>query len=349
MQAHQPLSVEDVARPLESAFRDLLSADSRGESVLKQSESMVRISEETARLGFAHRDHAAMDDVHRTLYRIYGSFVWGNQRLTEPARRAVEKTRATLEEAFRAQLAGSRSLSRDEVPRLADDEIAGWFLSVLDSLDPAPGWREFIREEATLADMERVVADRSLFFLREPDPWIFAVPSLTGISKAGMVDLLLDEYGWGKLERMHSTIYAGVMEQLGLNTELDHYFDQAPWQYIATLNLQWMYALTPGDRNGLVGTIYLTEAESPAAMANYLAAWERLGVAVDSITGFYQLHIAADEDHRRVALEEIVVPICRADPDAVFEVATGMIDAHALENDYLATFVNTQRSSALIN
>lgn len=349
MQMHQPFAAADAARPLETAFRNLLREDSLDHSARDQDESLLRILEQTATLGFAQHDETAVDDAHRTLYRIYASIVWRKQRLSAPARLAMEQTRAILEEGFRAQLARSRTLSRDEIPRLADDEISGWFLSVLDGLESAAGWREFVREEASLADMTRVVADRSLFFLREPDPWVFAVPSLTGIARAGMVDLLLDEYGWGKHERMHSTIYAGVMEHLGLNTELDHYFDQAPWQYIATLNLQWMHALTPGDRNGLVGTIYLTEAESPAAMENYLAAWDRLGIMSDSVTGFYELHVAADEDHRRVAPEEIVVPICQADRDAIFEVAASMLDANSLENEYLATFVNVQRSSALIN
>lgn len=323
---------------LESALCDLLEADSRGLSGTREAAILQETVEQTVAAGFDHDVDSSLDDAHQTLYRIYGAMVWGNQRLTAPASRAVESTRMTLEQGFRAQLARDRGMNREDIPQLDDSDIAPWFLDTLDKLPEVEGWGPFIRESATLDDLKQIVADRSLFFLREPDPWIYAVPTLTGIAKAGLIDLLLDEYGWGKHERMHSTIYAGVMQKLGLNTELDHYLDDAPWQYIATMNLQWMHALSPGNRHRLVGIIYLTEAQSPDAMQNYLAAWKRVGIEDEAVTMFYDLHVSADEDHRRVALEEIVVPICLDDSAAIFEIAAGMLDANALENNYLATF-----------
>jgi hypothetical protein len=147
-----------------------------------------------------------------------------------------------------------------------------------------------------------------------------------------LIDLLLDEYGWGKHERMHSTIYANVMRALGLDDELDHYETDASWQFLATLNHQWMCALDPTLTRRLVGVIYLTEADSPGAMTNYLAAWQRLGIDDEQVTEFYDLHVHADENHRDVALGEVALPVAQDEgPRAARDIATGIFDGRALE------------------
>ena len=84
----------------------------------------------------------------------------------------------------------------------------------------------YLRDEISLEQLEEIVAMRSLFFLKEPDPWAMVIPSLHGEAKAGLLDLLLDEYGWGRYDHMHSTVYEELMRALGLETGYDAYLDR---------------------------------------------------------------------------------------------------------------------------
>lgn len=280
----------------------------------------------------------ALEDAHRALYALYADRVWRAPRHPRPAyvQAALNAIRGELEQGLRKYLARRRNGAIDTPP--ANVELADWMQRIALGPHPHedPAWGEFIRESISLDELKQIVVNRSLFFLREPDPWVFAVPKLRGIAKAGLIDLLLDEYGWGKLDHMHSSVYARLMDALGLESEIDHYEGDVGWQFLATLNHQWMLALNPELNDRLLGTIYLTEADSPAAMTNYLAAWARLGIDDPEILRFYEIHVSADENHRDVALHEVVLPVCEADESAAENVAIGIFDARTLEAEFAA-------------
>lgn len=299
--------------------------------------------------GFDQRDAEALSEAHRYLYALYADRVWrpAASERTPEQNDELWLARRTLEAGFRRFLDNQRDEAGFD-PQPPGD-VAKWFERLATDDHPLDSneWGEHVRERATLDQMKNIVRQRSLFFLREPDPWIHAVPSLTGRAKAGLIDLLLDEYGWGKYERMHSSIYANLMQALGLNSEIDHYEGEASWQFLATLNHQWMCALDPALTRRLIGVVYLTEADSPAAMTNYLAAWERLGIDDENITEFYELHVHADENHRDVALQEVAVPVAEAEgPDAATEIALGIFDGRALEAEFARSELNKSRETA---
>jgi hypothetical protein len=291
-------------------------------------------AQQLSRAAFFDNDPAALEQAHRSLYAIYANRIW---RPTPDLKSAdLLRYRLILEAGFRSRLDRVREEAGVDLSQPVANN-AEWFESLALGDHPRDDgtWGRFLREDASLDALKSVVAQRSLFFLREPDPWIYAVPTLTGVAKAGLIDLLLDEYGWGKLDRMHSTIYANLMEALDLETELDHYETTTSWQFLATLNHQWMYALDPMLGRRLIGTIYLTEADSPQAMTNYLAAWERLGIDDPRVLEFYELHVAADENHRDVALSEVAVPVAEAEGSSAAQaIATGIFDARTLEAEF---------------
>ncbi len=304
-------------------------------------------AEDLSRAAFVDGDAADFALAHRALYAIYAEMVWRAPNVPGEKTR-LRLVRESLERGFRAQL----DRRRQELAKALElpDRITGqWFEELALGTHPAESgeWGMFVAEHASLDQLRRIVAQRSLFFLREPDPWIYAVPTLSGVAKAGLIDLLLDEYGWGKLERMHSSIYAKAMESLGLVSERDHYEIDASPEYLATLNHQWMCALDGSLSRRLIGTIYLTEADSPGAMGNYLAAWERLGVADPDVIEFYALHVEADENHRAVALDEVVLPICEAEgAETAREIGRGIFDARMLEADFAASEMRAARVPA---
>jgi hypothetical protein len=223
------------------------------------------------------------------------------------------------------------------------DAFCAWLadLALEREVMPASGLGAYLRERATLEQMREIVAQRSLFYLKEPDPWAMVIPSLRGVAKAGLLDVLLDEYGWGRHDHMHSTVYEILMERLGLDTTYDGYRDRAAWQYLASLNYQGLIARHRRLCRRMYGYIYLVEADSPRSMVNYLAAWDRLGIDDPDVRKFYDLHITADEGHQQVALEEMIAPVVRAEPGAAREIARGVLEGHVVHYGFSSHLVRT--------
>jgi hypothetical protein len=298
-------------------------------------ETLTQEAAAVAGRAFDERDPEALDVAHRALYRMYSLAMWSP---TDAPRHNEHDP--TLSKVLRILEAGfERSLDRVELPGEPPQEaeaFATWLEQlVLESPPfPDPGLGTYLREAATLGQLRDIVAMRSLFFLKEPDPWAMVIPSLRGPAKAGLIDVLLDEYGWGRYEHMHSTVYEVLMDRLGLDTAYDAYFDSTVPEFLAVLNYQGMLARHRRLCRRMYGYIYLVEAESPEAMRGYLAAYDRLGVTDPDIRRFYELHVSADEDHQRVALEEMIVPVVRAEPDARVEITRGVLGGQALEHAF---------------
>ena len=294
---------------------------------------------------FTEGDRARLDEAHRTLYLLYAQDAWSpvgapRQNQHDPTMAAVLRA---LERGFEAALA------RHALPEAPPDDpeaFCAWLadLALERELVPPTGMGDLLREATTLEQMREIVAQRSLFFLKEPDPWAMVIPSLRGQAKAGLLDLLMDEYGWGRYEHMHSTVYETLMRRLGLDTGFDHYLDRTAPEFLAVLNYQAMLARHRRLCRRMYGYIYLVEADSPRSMANYLAAYRRLGVDDEDVLRFYDLHVTADEGHQEVALREVILPVVRDEPDAREEIARGVLEGVHLHQGFSAHLAGAFRA-----
>jgi hypothetical protein len=124
------------------------------------------------------------------------------------------------------------------------------------------------------------------------------------------------------------------MRRLELDTTYDAYFERTSWQFLASLNLQALYARHRRLCRRMYGYIYLVEADSPDSMRNYIAGYHRLGIDDEDFLKFYDLHITADEGHQDVALNEVVLPVVRAEPAAMAEVARGVLEGHVVHHAF---------------
>jgi hypothetical protein len=303
-----------------------------------------------AQAAFEQEDEAAADVAHRTLYILGAQSGWSPVSAVRENEHdlTLAAVRLRLEGAFEGQLA--RVAPLPEAPPDGAAEALSWLrdLALSRPLFDGPSMGEFYRRSATLEQLREVVAQRSLFFLKEPDPWTMVIPSLRGEAKAGLIDLILDEYGWGRHDQMHSTVYAKLMEKLGLSTGHDDYFELTSWQLLAGLNYQAMLARQRRLCRRMYGYIYLVEADSPSSMRNYLEAYARAGIEDPEILRFYELHIDADVGHADVALNEVVAPVLRSEPEAAAEVARGIVEGrylHALFGAHLHSRFSANRSS----
>jgi hypothetical protein len=312
-------------------------------------EDLLASARVVALSAFQDEDADAAEAAHRALYFLYAQASWSPiwaPRMNEHDV-LLHEVLGILEGGFERQLACSAL--PEEPPRDAD-AFCGWLqeLALERELVPASGMGAFIRDHATLEQMREIVAQRSLFFLKEPDPWAMVIPSLHGPAKAGLIDVLLDEYGWGRYDHMHSTVYETLLRTLDLEADYDAYRDRCAWQYLAALNLQGMYARNRRLCRRMYGYIYLVEADSPRSMMNYLAAWSRLGIDDPNVTRFYDLHVTADEGHQQVALEEMIRPVVAGEPEAGREIARGVLEGivvHSWFSKHLVQCFSTGRSS----
>jgi hypothetical protein len=298
--------------------------------------ALIDAARETAEAAFDDGDDSALDAAHRALYALYAQSAWSP--LSAPRENQHDLTMAAvlleLEHGFEGWLG---SFALPEEPPQDVDAFAAWLKDLTLERElpefPPTGMGTFIHDDISLEQLKEIVAMRSLFFLKEPDPWAMVIPSLHGEAKAGLLDLLLDEYGWGRYDHMHSTVYEELMGALDMETGYDAYLERTPWQFLAGLNLQGLYARHRRLCRRMYGYIYLVEADSPRSMVNYLAAWKRFGLDGDErITKFYELHITADEGHQEVALDEIIRPVVKAEPAAAPEVARGVLEGHAVDH-----------------
>ncbi len=88
----------------------------------------------------------------------------------------------------------------------------------------------------------------------------------------------------------------------------------------------------------MYGYIYLVEADSPSSMRNYLEAYARAGVEDPEVLLFYELHIDADVGHADVALNEVVAPVLRGEPEAAADIARGIVEGRYLHALFGGTF-----------
>ena len=80
-------------------------------------------------------------------------------------------------------------------------------LAELVAADDGPPLAATLQRRADLAQFREFVAHRSVYHLREADPHSWALPRLGGPAKAALVEIQTDEYGNGRLERMHAELF----------------------------------------------------------------------------------------------------------------------------------------------
>ena len=217
--------------------------------------------------------------------------------------------RAELERSFLQRL-------RDEIgsaPRDLRGDV-GRALVELVAGASGPSLSRFLLESGTVNQFREFCAHRSAYQLKEADPHTFAIPRLCGDAKATMVEIQHDEYGAGRTADMHSVLFAETMTALGLDPTYGAYLDRLPGTTLATVNLASMFGLHRRWRAALVGHLAVFEMTSVEPMGRYSAALARLDIGPVG-RRFYDVHVAADLRHGRIALERMVAGFAEAEPD----------------------------------
>lgn len=225
--------------------------------------------------------------------------------------------RIVLERAFETVL-------RAIVPRppAVDPHEVGAALQRLIAADNGPELARFAETQATIEQLRELFVHRSAYQLKEADPHSWAIPRLSGPPKSALVEVQADEYGGGRAERIHATLFANAMAAVGLDPRYGAYLERLPGMTLATVNLMSLLGLHRRLRGAIVGHLAAFEMTSSLPNRRYGNGLRRLGVG-DAATDFFDEHVEADAVHEQVAAWDLAGGLARAEPQLADQILWG--------------------------
>jgi hypothetical protein len=217
--------------------------------------------------------------------------------------------RAGLETLFESAL---RSAIGDPHPDGDGAEMDLELRAILDA-DSGPSVSRFIETTATIEQVREFMVHRSAYQLKEADPHTWAIPRLSGAPKAAIVEIQADEYGGGRLERVHAELFARSMKAVGLDPSYGAYLDRIPGVTLATVNLMSLCGLHRRLLGAIVGHLALFEMSSSAPNRRYGNGLRRLGFGEDA-SAFFDEHVLADAVHENIAAVDLAGGLARQEP-----------------------------------
>jgi hypothetical protein len=266
------------------------------------------------------------DDAQIALWALYELGYRGFDEV-DPAHEwspALLATRARVEKAFEASL---RSLTASAV-ELALDEHGGTegmgdqLGAVVDDVEDDPGLAHFLQREATVEQYREFLVHRSVYHLKESDPHAWVVPRLDGAAKVALAEILYDEFGAGRPDRLHSALFARALEGADLDPAYGAYVDVVPALTLAVNNAMSLFGLHRRLRGAAMGHLAAFESTSSLPCRRYSGGAARLGFD-DRVTDYFDEHVEADAVHEQLAVRTICRGLVDQEPTLHRDVLLG--------------------------
>ena len=210
------------------------------------------------------------------------------------------------------------------------DEPVDRQLAALIAADDGPSLSSYMSRRGSLEQWREYLTLRSVYHLKEADPHTFAVPRLSGRAKAAMVEIQADEYGGGSAARMHSTLFADMMRDLGLDDAYGALWDDAPAAAFASVNTMSLFGLHRRWRGAALGHLACVEMTSSEPSRRYSAGLRRLGFD-GTTTVFYDEHVEADAVHEQIAAVDMCGSLVAEEPGLTPDVLFGAACSLAMD------------------
>jgi hypothetical protein len=223
----------------------------------------------------------------------------------------------------------------------------GGTLQEIIAADSGPSLSRYVETRAGIEEFLELVKHRSAYQLKEADPHSWAIPRLTGAPKVALVEVQSDEYGGGRVERMHAVLFARTMTALGLDASYGRYLDKLPGITLATVNVMSYFGLHRRLRGALVGHLAAFEMTSSVPNRRYANALRRLGYDSPA-TDFYDEHVEADAVHENIAAWDLAHGLARIEPQLAPDIlmgASALLKVEALWAEHLMDAWRGQKSS----
>lgn len=264
---------------------------------------------------------AADDDLQLALFALYASS-YGSIPDFEPELEwdpALTETRRMIEAAFEAEL--RRTIEVPELPEPTADAVAR-ALFAFTAEDGGPSLSRYIAKKATIEQAREFLIQRSIYTLREADPHSWAIPRLHGRAKAALVEIQADEYGNGRPDRVHATIFAATVRGAGLDDTYGAYLDDVPAETLTSLNAMSMFGLNRRLLGAIVGHLAAFEMTSSIPNRMYGDGFRRLGFGTE-VTEYFDEHVEADAVHEQIAARDLAGALAVDHPELLPDIMFG--------------------------
>ena len=134
----------------------------------------------------------------------------------------------------------------------------------------------YIRDYVSDDGYRRLLAIASLDGLVEASQLSRVLGGASSEVQLMLMRILWEEYGSGKLERKHSIFFAKMLDQMGLDSKPEAYFDLVPWEVLSNINHSFMLSEQKQKFLRYVGGLLYIEVSVPGSFINNKLAGERL-------------------------------------------------------------------------
>ena len=284
----------------------------------------------TLALALGPGDVIGDDDAQLALWMIYELHYRGFEGVPDDREWDPEllSLRRSIERRFEREL---RSATRERLESIPDEGEVGDQLLDLVAADDGPSLAAFLHRRASRDQVLAYLRERSVQQLKESDPQSFVLPRLDGAAKAALAELQYDEYGGGRPERLHSTMYGDALEAAGLNRTYGAYIDDVSALSLACTNVMTMFGLNRRLRGAAMGHLAAFEASSSVPSRKIAGGIARVGLP-DAVAAYFHEHVEADAVHEHVASSDICGALVAAEPSLRVDVFFGAATSLHLES-----------------
>jgi hypothetical protein len=232
---------------------------------------------------------------------------------------AAVAMRSDIERLFEGEL---RRVTRERLSVVPQVDDVGDLLLALARDDDGPRLSSYLRRDATTDQLRDYLRERSVQQLKESDPQSFFLPRLTGAAKVALAELQYDEYGAGRPDKLHQTMFARALEGAGLDPTYGAYAGEVSAISLASANVMSLFALNRRLLGAGLGHFAAFEATSSMPSRMVASGIERLGLG-ESVAAYFHEHVEADAVHEQVAAREICAAYVSEDPSRRDDVLFG--------------------------
>lgn len=231
--------------------------------------------------------------------------------------------RAAIEHEFEDAL-------RQAIPQPVATRSVPEALFALVGADDGPSLSAFVEREATAGQVREILACRTIYTLKEADPHSWAIPRLHAQAKSALVEIQADEYGGGRPERLHATIFADALRGAGLDDRYGAYADHVPVAVYTSMNLMSLFGLHRRFRGATVGHLAAYEMTSSLPCRAYANGLRRLGFGED-VTDYFDEHVEADAVHEQLAARDLAGALAEDEPETASDILFGAAACLAID------------------
>ena len=256
---------------------------------------------------------ASHDDFHLGLWCAYQLHYSGFEDVDDRWEWEPDllRVRRVMEDRFEAELK-SRTAGLVQEALDGDGDVGDCLFAMTERFQ-GPSLASYLHREATREQLLEFMVHRSIYNLRESDPQAFTLPRLEGAAKVALAEILYDEFGAGRPERLHSTLFARAMTGCGLAAEFGAYLPDVPSSTLAVTNAMNLFALHRVHAAAALGHFGAFEATSSEPSRHLVGAIDRLGLP-NEVRAYFDEHVEADAVHEQIAFRTMCGGLAASDP-----------------------------------